>query len=204
MTQVATYRRDVEERRVSPRSLRLARIAVEGKRAMQKPVELAGFLDYLAGVSPLRNVLEIGGMRGGSTWLWGRVAERGRPPVVVVDQFVLDGRLEHAGDAQHVLGDSHAPETRDEVVGLFDGRTVDLLFIDGDHSYAGTRQDFWTYSPLVRPGGIVALHDTVVPHVDVHQHYVIPFWLEVCTQFDHLEFFDPSEDWGGIGVLVMP
>ena len=36
---------------------------------------------------------------------------------------------------------------------------IDLLFIDGDHSYEGIRQDWDDWTPLVREGGHVALHD---------------------------------------------
>jgi hypothetical protein len=36
---------------------------------------------------------------------------------------------------------------------------VDFLFIDGDHSYDGVRRDWDDWTPLVREGGRVALHD---------------------------------------------
>ena len=37
---------------------------------------------------------------------------------------------------------------------------VDFLFIDGDHSYEGLREDWEAWSGLVAPDGIVALHDS--------------------------------------------
>jgi predicted O-methyltransferase YrrM len=37
---------------------------------------------------------------------------------------------------------------------------VDFVFIDGDHSEAGLLADWDAWSPLVEPGGIVALHDS--------------------------------------------
>lgn len=37
---------------------------------------------------------------------------------------------------------------------------VDFIFIDGDHSFDGLRGDWEVWSPLVAPGGIVALHDS--------------------------------------------
>jgi predicted O-methyltransferase YrrM len=37
---------------------------------------------------------------------------------------------------------------------------ADLVFIDGDHSYEGLRADWCAWSPLVRAGGVVALHDS--------------------------------------------
>jgi predicted O-methyltransferase YrrM len=35
----------------------------------------------------------------------------------------------------------------------------DFLFIDGDHTYDSVRKDWDNYSPMVREGGIIALHD---------------------------------------------
>jgi predicted O-methyltransferase YrrM len=40
-------------------------------------------------------------------------------------------------------------------------RPIDLLFIDGDHSYDGVRRDWELFSPHVRPMGVVVLHDTL-------------------------------------------
>jgi predicted O-methyltransferase YrrM len=37
---------------------------------------------------------------------------------------------------------------------------VDFIFIDGDHSEQGLLADWRAWSPLVEPGGIVALHDS--------------------------------------------
>ena len=39
------------------------------------------------------------------------------------------------------------------------GREIDILFIDGDHSEFGTRKDFELYSPLVANGGFVVFDD---------------------------------------------
>jgi hypothetical protein len=40
------------------------------------------------------------------------------------------------------------------------GKQVDLVFIDGDHSWEGVSGDWNAWSPLVRMGGHVALHDS--------------------------------------------
>jgi predicted O-methyltransferase YrrM len=37
--------------------------------------------------------------------------------------------------------------------------TVNLIFIDGDHSYAACRADIEAWLPFVRPGGVIAFHD---------------------------------------------
>jgi hypothetical protein len=37
---------------------------------------------------------------------------------------------------------------------------LDFLFIDGDHNYAAVKQDFKDWAPLVKPGGLLAIHDS--------------------------------------------
>lgn len=36
---------------------------------------------------------------------------------------------------------------------------VDLVFIDGDHSYLGAKGDILAWLPNIKPGGIMAVHD---------------------------------------------
>lgn len=37
---------------------------------------------------------------------------------------------------------------------------IDLLFIDGDHSYEGVKKDFDLYSKRLNPNGLIMIHDT--------------------------------------------
>ena len=37
---------------------------------------------------------------------------------------------------------------------------IDLLFIDGDHSYEGVKKDFELYSKILNDNGIIIIHDT--------------------------------------------
>jgi predicted O-methyltransferase YrrM len=38
---------------------------------------------------------------------------------------------------------------------------IDLLFIDGDHSYEGVKADWETFTPRMSPFGLVVFHDTI-------------------------------------------
>jgi predicted O-methyltransferase YrrM len=40
-------------------------------------------------------------------------------------------------------------------------RPIDLLFIDGDHSYDGVKRDWEAFVPFVSPFGVVVFHDTL-------------------------------------------
>lgn len=72
------------------------------------------------------------------------------------------------GRSKFVFGPSQAPGV---VRKAFEaaGGPVDMVFIDGDHSFAGVLCDWLLYHKLVRPGGIVAFHDIATPHAHVSE-----------------------------------
>jgi predicted O-methyltransferase YrrM len=92
---------------------------------------------------------------------------------------------------------------------LLNGHPLDLLFIDGDHSYEGVKADFANYSSLVRPGGLIVLHDIVPDYSTRHgkptANYTggVPiFWQELKTKHKTSEFIeDQKQDGYGIGII---
>lgn len=60
------------------------------------------------------------------------------------------------------------PGLSHEVVGRIPS-FVDLLFIDGDHTYDGVRRDWDLYTPKLTMSGCVMLHDTEPTRFGVHQ-----------------------------------
>lgn len=46
-----------------------------------------------------------------------------------------------------------------EAVKDFENESLDFVYIDGDHSFAGVANDILQWSKKVRPGGIIAGHD---------------------------------------------
>jgi len=87
--------------------------------------------------------------------------------------------------------------TFDDAKKNFGDGTVDLLHIDGLHTYDAIRHDFDNWFPKVRPGGVVLLHDTAARH---EEFQVWKLWEELARQYPHLEFHHSR----GLGVLQKP
>jgi predicted O-methyltransferase YrrM len=184
--------------------------------ANQKPDEIAWLLELVRELRP-QTVLEIGTARGGTLFLWTRVAAPDAL-LVTVDQRRLIGRLgrlsphalvrlSFARDRQRIVlvdaVDSQAQSTLERVQAALGDRKVDFLFIDADHSYEGVTRDFDLYSPLVRGGGIVAFHD-ISPNARSHTHGTVRFWEELKEKGETEERVAPGEEGYGIGVYHVP
>lgn len=117
-----------------------------------------------------RRLAEIGVWEGGST----RILRQAMAPDATL--FGIDphpsgrlglsyARMIAAGEAAHSRNGSVEWLRMKGVDAARDPRVLaapfDFVLIDGDHSYEGLREDWEAWSPLVAPGGIVALHDSV-------------------------------------------
>lgn len=185
----------------------VAERAVRVHGAAQQAPELAELLGL---VQPGAVVVEIGCDAGGVLWAF---REAGAGQIIGVDlpggPYSSGRRLVDHG-AAIVEGDSHEPRTLALLVKILDGRPVDLLFIDADHTYEGVKVDYEMYAPLVRPGGLVALHDIChhdrfrFPEVQVER-----LWWEITAKNPGRtrEIVYHRRPWGsgmGIGVLTTP
>jgi hypothetical protein len=63
---------------------------------------------------------------------------------------------------------------------------IDLLFIDGDHSYEGVKKDFDLYTKLLSDSGLVILHDT-------DKRYEENLIISEDSKKDHYRFDGPSK-----------
>lgn len=152
-----------------------------------------------------RVIVEIGCDRGGTLYAWRQICPRVYG-ITGVDNSQAAGGSGKPLDAHGAtvrVGDSHDPAAWDWLVcriqadGAPLGQPVDVLVIDGDHSYDGVRDDFERYAPLVRRGGLVLLHDIAVvddPRAEVHR-----LWPELAGRFRTSEIRSsrpPTYGWG--------
>lgn len=85
----------------------------------------------------------------------------------------------------------------DEAVVHFADDSIDLLHIDGLHTYEAVSHDFETWYPKVRPGGIILFHDISSRLLDFG---VWRFWDEIKDQSPTFSFIHGF----GLGVLRKP
>jgi predicted O-methyltransferase YrrM len=101
-----------------------------------------------------------------------------------------------------LTGNSQEPSTVALVERAVGGEPLDLLFVDGSHRYEHVSRDFALWSPLVRPGGLVAFHD-VWP--GEFAGGAPRFWREIREGYEWQEFVaSPEQEAYGIGVLRLP
>ncbi len=176
--------------------------------------EITGLLHTL-GESPPKKMMEIGTMNGGTLFLFARVATEDatlisvdlpwarfgygypRMKIPLYRSFVRSGQC-----LQMIRSDSHQRLTLEGIREILDGDDLDFLFLDGDHTYEGVKQDFQMYSPLVKPKGLIAFHD-IAPHPPETGCDVFRFWQEIReTQHVIDEYVaDWKQGWGGVGMI---
>jgi Methyltransferase domain len=84
--------------------------------------------------------------------------------------------------------------TFQEALSKFDDRTIDLLHVDGSHSYDDVKADYESWCPKLSERGVVIFHDIKVRHRDFG---VYRLWDELSVLYPHFEFLHGH----GLGVL---
>jgi predicted O-methyltransferase YrrM len=180
--------------------------------------EFKQFANYVKEHNP-KIVVEIGTKKGGSFFIWARLLKPKQ--LISID---LPGGIHGGGFVKQkipfmkyflsdqkeskisiILGDSHQYSTLERLKKELNGKKIDFLFIDGDHTYEGVKSDFEMYKDLVRKDGIIAFHDIVA--TEYHHKlncYVDVLWNEIKVDYKYKEFIqDLNQRKYGIGVITI-
>lgn len=174
-------------------------------------------LIYILSDLQLNNVMEIGSANGGTAVLFSKISMN-TAKIICLDlpfgifkktfslmrSFLFKAFLTKSQSLFLVEKNSTYISTRDEILRILNGDLLDLLFIDGDHSYKGVKNDFELYSPIIKDGGIICFHDIVHHPAGTVSHptEVDRFWNEIKKDYDYIELIEnPYQGWGGIGVI---
>jgi cephalosporin hydroxylase len=160
-------------------------------------------------------VLEIGTARGGTLFLAAQLADDN---ALIISIDLPDGMYgggypewkiplyksfkKKNQNIELIQGDSHSKEILNKLTTILNGKKIDYLFIDGDHTYEGVKADFETYTKLLNTNAIVGFHDIVSDKSDVPNHFVYEFWNEIKSNYQYKEFIkNKNQSKLGLGVL---
>lgn len=119
---------------------------------------------------------------------------KGDPQARLYGDEVLDELRRHHDSAYGGFS-TLIRSTFDEAVQQFDDGSIDLLHIDGLHTYEAVKHDFETWRPKLSRSGVILFHDTEVRQNDFG---VYRLWDELCEKFPSFSFLHGF----GLGVLA--
>lgn len=158
----------------------------------------------------IKNVLEIGTANGGTLYLFSRIINK-NGIIVSLDLETPEWKQSFyksfaLGKQQIFLvaGNSHKKQTLKRIKKILRNKKIDLLFIDGDHSYKGVKSDFNLYKDLVKNGGIIAFHDIAAAYI-INSHWaeVNKFWIRLKRKYKHIEIIEDKNRQRAFGIGVM-
>ncbi len=84
----------------------------------------------------------------------------------------------------------------DDAIEVFQDNSIDILHIDGLHTYDAVKHDFYSWLPKLSPDAYVIFHDTNVHERDFGVH---KFWNEIENSYNSIEFFHAH----GLGIIQL-
>jgi predicted O-methyltransferase YrrM len=189
-------------------------------KIQQKKKEWISFLEILNKKSEkVDNILEIGCYDGGTTISLCRFCKN----LITIDcinpaRFDIN-QINQYCNYKYLSRNSQIIETKNEIYNLMP--SIDVLFIDGDHSYEGAKKDYELFSPLVKSGGLIVFHDIVDELMFENRKFVLTLWKELQLKYKTELFYSDYDNnlfsidqydksykggeisWGGIGVCYV-
>ena len=170
----------------------------------------APFFFWLVSVLNPKTIVELGSAHAFSFFVFCQAAEKlvSETHCYAVDTWEGDIHTGKYGNTiyesvqenlRHSFNDQKCHLLRTEfnkAAAQFESGSIDLLFIDGCHTYEAVREDFLMWRAKMSERGVVLFHDTQV----VAENFgVKKFWTEITTEYPGMEFHHDH----GLGVLMI-
>ena len=107
-------------------------------------------------------ILEIGMKHGGTLLVWNTLLQQNKTNLLIGIDYNLEvsWNVNCSPNTVYVIGgNSHDSNVQNATKALLNGRKLDFLFLDAEHTNEAVEKDFIAYGELVRPGGFIAFHD---------------------------------------------
>jgi beta-1,4-mannosyl-glycoprotein beta-1,4-N-acetylglucosaminyltransferase len=176
--------------------------------SMQIPLEIEN-LQLAVDKHQPKIIVEIGTANGGTLARWFEISSA--EIVISIDYpignhggqgfeertYVISDALEQANLTNKqffaINGDSKDPYLVERLREILDGKKIDFLFIDGDHTYEGVKGDFDIYEQFLNENSIVGFHDIL--DSEFHSEFncfVSILWSELKQKYESVEFMYPQ------------
>ncbi len=179
----------------------------------QKKDEIIEFLKIFTKIKP-KLILEIGTYDGGTLFFLSKFAHPDATIITIDLPIIRQGAgyspakipfykaFKSKNQKIHFIREnSHTIAAITKVQKILKRKKIDVLFIDGDHTYKGVKKDYENFSPFVRKGGLIAFHD-IVEHPNELKCEVDRFWNEIKENCEYREFIsEKGKKWAGIGLI---
>lgn len=198
------FRHDIFFRNTFDRVYLKPQMKLRKNSTMQIPLEIENLQLQVAKSNP-KVIVEIGTANGGTLARWFEIPSV--ETVISVDYpvgihggqgfeertYVISDSIEQANltkkEFYPVNGDSRHPYLVNRINELLNGRKIDFLFIDGDHTYDGVKGDFNIYKQFVSEDGLVGFHDIIDSRFHREEGcFVANFWNELKLEYGSQEF----------------
>lgn len=132
--------------------------------------DIEGHLLYSLASScpPKCTIVEIGSFKGKSTICLGKaLVQKKQCKIYAIDPHDSNSHCSTFADFQTNIKNNRLEKvviplvkTSQEAAHEFNDQSLDMIFIDGDHSYEAVKQDIELWLPKLKTGGIIAFHDS--------------------------------------------
>lgn len=116
-----------------------------------------------------------------------------RPGFEFARQSLLDQLADKVNHTMSVRGHTLIRETSDKASQQFEDNSVDVVYLDADHSFKGCSNDIDLWFPKVKEGGILAGHDYCNGNVAKGHVYGVIQAVALLVDEHNLELFLTDE-----------